>query len=71
MHEKADAVSVQAWKFSRLYTKKLVITLLWSQKAHKETNMRDSKVRLNVAYSQDQTHVHVGSVLWPVFDFLE
>ena len=51
--------------------KRYVITLLWSQKAHTETNMRDSKVRFNVAYSQDQTRVHVGSALWPAFDFLE
>ena len=41
--------------------KRYVITLLWSQKANTETDMRDSKVRFNVAYSQDQTHVHVGS----------
>ena len=47
------------------------ITLLWSQRAHTETKLRDSKVRFNVAYSQDRTHVHVGSALWPAFDFLE
>ena len=71
MHKKADTVSVQAWKFSRSYNKKDVITLLWSQRAHTETKLRDSRVRFNVAYSQDRTHVHVGSALWPVFDFLE
>ena len=51
--------------------KRYVITLLWSQRAHTETKLRDSRVRFNVAYSQDRTHVHVGSALWPAFDFLE
>ena len=73
MHKKADTVSVQAWKFSRLYNKMICNhkSLLWSQRAHTETKLRDSRVRFNVAYSQDRTHVHVGSALWPTFDFLQ